>query len=62
MEHYIGAEKSNLHHSRDHRHCRSLRNKTVVITNDEYVKSSILAILVIKLLMEEGDDLNKYRT
>ena len=34
----------------------------MVITNNEYVKNSILAVLVIKSWMEEGDDLNKYRT
>ena len=34
----------------------------MVITNNEYVKISILAILVIKLWMKEGDGLNKYRT
>ena len=45
---------------RDHQHCQNVRNNTVVTTNDECVKYSIPAILVIKLWMKEGDDLNKY--
>ena len=32
---YFSMRLTNLHHLRAHRHCRSLRNKIVVITNKE---------------------------